>query len=195
MRFPHRIGVLVLIYYTVYDAIFDPIPEIHRHEVLKMLVNSDATRAQRRPLLAKKGLSRLQIDVLDVLSDAGKVDLCYYPLNVRLMSSTAEDVDVLLSRLDKVAPQLVLDIRDAVDEVRKTIEFTISTGVARPVMFSPLFMMKNPSQYFKGICFEVVKRQQKRPDVLAVGGRSVDTTVHCCVLLLITGLRSTVMII
>lgn len=163
---------------TVYDAIFDPIPEIHRHEVLKMLVNSDATRAQRRPLLAKKGLSRLQIDVLDVLSDAGNVDPSYDPKHARLTSVPAEDVDVLLSRLDRVAPQLVLDIRDAVDEVRKTIEFTVSTSVARPVMFSPLFMMKNPSQYFKGICFEVVKRQQKRPDVLAVGGRFVDTTVH-----------------
>ena len=52
------------------------------------------------------------------------------------------------------------------------MQFATATGVNRTVVFSPLFMMRNPSSHFKGICFEVAKRQQqKRPDVLAVGGR------------------------
>ena len=50
----------------------EPIPEAQRPEIVKILVASDASRAQRRPLLAKKGLSRLQIDMLDVLSESGK---------------------------------------------------------------------------------------------------------------------------
>lgn len=57
---------------AVYDAVFDSIPEEQRPEILKILVHSDASRAQRRLLLTKKGLSRTQIDVLDVLMETGE---------------------------------------------------------------------------------------------------------------------------
>ena len=57
---------------TVQDVIFESIPEEQRVEVVKILAHTDASKSQRRPLLTKKGLTRVQIDALDVFSDMGK---------------------------------------------------------------------------------------------------------------------------
>lgn len=65
-------------------------------------------------------------------------------------------------------------IGDAIREVKLTMQFAVASGVQRPIYFKPLFMMRNPNPLFRGLCFEVVKRQppnQKRADILAVGGR------------------------
>ena len=51
--------------------LFESIPEEQRVEVVKILAHTDASKSQRRPLLAKKGLTRVQIDALDVFSDMG----------------------------------------------------------------------------------------------------------------------------
>ncbi|THH00815.1 hypothetical protein EW026_g1755 [Hermanssonia centrifuga] len=138
---------------TIYEAVFEQIPSELRPDVLKLLVQSDATRSQKRPLLTKKGLSRMVIDELEILTEMD------------------EDIDALLIKLDKVSPQFSIKIADAIREIKSTVQFANATGVHRPIYFHPLFMMKDPVQHFNGICFEVVRGQQKRPDVLAVGGR------------------------
>ena len=95
-----------------------------------------------------------------------------------LISSTLTDADVdaMVSRLEKVAPHMVSSITGAIREIKSTIEFASVMGVTRPVFFHPLYMIRNPSQFFKGLCFEVARKQsQKRADVLAVGGRYVTS--------------------
>ena len=81
----------------------------------------------------------------------------------------------MVARLEKVAPHLMSGIAGAIREVKSTIEFASTMGVTRPIFFHPLYMLRNSSAYFKGLCFEVARKQsQKRADVLAVGGRCVD---------------------
>ena len=85
---------------------------------------------------------------------------------------TDTDVDAMISRLEKVAPHLVQGIIDPVQEIKSTIAFASATGVSRPIYFHPLYMVRNPSHHFKGLCFEVARKQSpKRADVLAIGGR------------------------
>ena len=79
----------------------------------------------------------------------------------------------MLSRLEKVSPQALSGIAEAIREVKSTIESAIATGVARPILFHPLFMIRNPVHYFNGLCFQIARRQPKRPDILAIGGRYV----------------------
>lgn len=84
------------------------------------------------------------------------------------------DVEAVFSQLEKVSPQFASAIGDAVREVRRTMQFAVATGVHRPIVFKPLFMLRSPHAFFDGICFEVVKGQstnQKRSDVLAIGGQ------------------------
>lgn len=87
---------------------------------------------------------------------------------------TDADVDELLARLERVSPSLVLSILGAAQEIKTTMHFAAATGVIRTIYFHPLFMLRNPNNFFDGLCFEVVKRQQphqKRSDTLAMGGR------------------------
>ena len=85
------------------------------------------------------------------------------------------DVDGMVSRLEKVAPHMVSGLAGAIREIKGTIEFASVMGVARPIFFHPLYMIRNPSHFFKGLCFEVARKQsQKRADILAVGGRCVE---------------------
>ena len=83
------------------------------------------------------------------------------------------DVDVIVAKLERVSPNLLSLINDAIEDVKLTMQFAAATGVNNPIYFYPLFMMNNPNPYFKdGICFEVV-RGTKRSDILALGGRLV----------------------
>ena len=67
----------------------------------------------------------------------------------------------------------MLIISQAVQEIKSTLHFAVATGVTRTIYFHPLFMLRNSSSFFEGLCFEVVRRQQpqRRPDILAMGGR------------------------
>lgn len=86
------------------------------------------------------------------------------------------DVDSIIGKLERVSPQLLALIGDAIEDVRMTLQFTVASGVGNPVYFHPLFMISNPNPYFKnGILFEVVRRN-KRSDILALGGRSESET-------------------
>ena len=69
---------------------------------------------------------------------------------------------------------MVISIYQAAQEIKSTMHFAAATGVMRAIYFHPLFMMRNPNNFFDGLCFEVVKRQQphqKKSDTLAIGGR------------------------
>jgi eukaryotic translation initiation factor 2-alpha kinase 4 len=161
---------------SVYDALFEQVPPHLQPEVLKILVQSNASPSQRRQLLAEKGLSRSFVDSLEILSDRGESFLVaclpYWSYSGSMLLDA--DVDELLARLDRVSPTLVLTIFQAVQEIKSTMHFAAATGVVRTIYFHPLFMLRNPSNVFEGLCFEVVKRQQphqKKSDTLAMGGR------------------------
>lgn len=86
--------------------------------------------------------------------------------------STDADVDTMMAKLERVSPQLVTAISQAVEDVKITMHFAASSGVTRTIYFHPLFMIRNPSHYYDGLCFEVARRQQpKKTDILATGGR------------------------
>lgn len=139
----------------IYDALFDQVAPHIRSDVLKLLVQSNASPSQRRQLLIEKGLTRSFVECIDILAD------------------NDADVDELLVRLERVSPSMVISIYQAAQEIKNTMQFAAATGVTRTIYFHPLFMMRNPTNFFDGLCFEVVKRQQpqKRSDTLAIGGR------------------------
>lgn len=62
-------------YTSVYDALFDQVPPQLRDDVLKLLVQSNASPSQRRQLLIEKGLTRNFVDCTEVLADGGKLSL------------------------------------------------------------------------------------------------------------------------
>jgi translation initiation factor 2-alpha kinase 4 len=83
-----------------------------------------------------------------------------------------EDIDALLTKLDKVSPSLTTLLRPIVEEVKETIQYATLTGVARPISFHPLMLGNHHSHFKDGVLVEVV-RKNKRMDVLAAGGRYV----------------------
>lgn len=158
----------------VYDALFEQVPLQLRPEVLKILVQSNASSSQKRQLLADKGLNRSFVDCFEILADRGEIWLriCDIPYPDFCLSDA--DVDELLSRLERVSPQLVITIYQAAQEIKSTMHFALAAGVTRTIYFHPLFMIRGQNNVFDGLCFEVVKRQQphqKKSDVLAMGGR------------------------
>ena len=165
-----------LISLVVYDALFEQVPPQLHEEVLKILVQSNASPSQRRQLLAEKGLSRSFIDSFEILSDRGSCYLLSSPYNSIHTDPIDADVDELLSRLERVSQQFVFSILQAAREIKNTMHYAAASGVVRTIYFHPLFMLRNQNNLFDGLCFEVVKRQQphqKRSDTLATGGRYV----------------------
>ncbi|KAJ3481924.1 hypothetical protein NLI96_g7338 [Meripilus lineatus] len=137
----------------ILDVAFSRIPNELQSEVAKVLDQTKVSQSQKRAILLRKGVPRNIVDELEVLMD---VDA---------------DVDSIIGKLERVSPQLLALIGDAIEDVRMTLQFTVASGVGNPVYFHPLFMISNPNPYFKnGILFEVVRRN-KRSDILALGGR------------------------
>lgn len=56
----------------VYDAVFEQMQTQLRADVLKVLVQSNASPSQKRQLLSEKGLSRHVLDELDILLEGGQ---------------------------------------------------------------------------------------------------------------------------
>jgi eukaryotic translation initiation factor 2-alpha kinase 4 len=87
-----------------------------------------------------------------------------------------EDVVALVARLEKASPTLSTLLSPALDEIKQAIQYVSLSEVRRPILLHPL-MISSHNAYFKdGVCFEVVRRN-KRGDILAAGGRSVDLTM------------------
>lgn len=56
----------------VHEALFEQVPPQLQQEVLKIVVQSNASPSQRRQLLVEKGLSRSFVDSFEILSDRGQ---------------------------------------------------------------------------------------------------------------------------
>jgi len=61
-------------------------------------------------------------------------------------------------------------IQPFVDEVKHTIQYSVSTGVARQIYFHPLMLGSHLQLFKDGVIVDVV-RKNKPTDVLASGGR------------------------
>lgn len=139
-------------YYSVVDMALQRIPQQLRSTAIEIINQTKSSPSQKRALLTKKGLLRNTADEIEILASAD------------------EDVDSLLSRIEKTSPTLFSSIGPAVEEIKKTLQYARYAGFTRTILFRPL-MLGNYHTHFKdGILFEVVKRN-KRTDILAAGGR------------------------
>ncbi|KAI0077507.1 Serine/threonine-protein kinase [Panus rudis PR-1116 ss-1] len=137
----------------IYDTALSRISAELRSEVIKVLDQSKSSQSQKRSNLLRKGVPRNVVDELEVLMEI------------------EEDMDVIISKLERVSPQLLALLLGPFEEIKNAVNFAIGTGVNRPLYFHPLFMLSNPNTHFKdGVCF-VALRRHKRSDVLALGGR------------------------
>ncbi|THH28609.1 hypothetical protein EUX98_g5583 [Antrodiella citrinella] len=137
----------------IYDIAIGRISPELRSEVIKVLDQPKSSQSQKRSILLRKGVPRSTVDELEALLDPD------------------DDIDAIVNKLEKISPQLLSLLDGCIKDIRSTIQFAVASGVSRPIYFYPLFMLLNPTTYFRdGVCFEVVRRS-KRNDVLAVGGR------------------------
>ncbi|KAG6834919.1 hypothetical protein H0H93_006386 [Arthromyces matolae] len=141
---------------NIIELILTRLPSGQRHAVTDILTQSKSNVAQKRALLLKRGLLRSTADELELLSETGMF--------------MHDDVDNLMSRVERLSPALVGLMEPYVQEVKKTIEFARATKVSRSIFFRPL-MLSSHNAYFKnGVLVEVV-RKNRHSDVLASGGR------------------------
>ncbi|KAG1802496.1 kinase-like domain-containing protein [Suillus variegatus] len=134
------------------DLALNRIPEELRSSVIEIINQSKSTAPQKRVSLLKKGLLRSTTDELEALAE---ID---------------EDIDTLLSKLEKVSPTLVTVMKPAVEEIKQTIQFATSAGFSAPVFFHPLMWGAHHMHFKEGVRIEVVRRT-RRLDVLAAAGR------------------------
>ncbi|KAF7974176.1 hypothetical protein HWV62_13309 [Athelia sp. TMB] len=139
----------------IVDFALNRIPMELRPAVIDVLNQSKSSASQKRSLLLKKGLLRSTADELEILSE---VD---------------EDVDSLLSKLERLSPTFFSLINPAAIEIKKAIEFAVAARLTTPVYFHPLMWGQHHSHFKDGIRIEVVRRA-RRLDVLAVAGRYDD---------------------
>ena len=81
-----------------------------------------------------------------------------------------EDIDDILTRLEKGSPTLSALMQPAVKEIKSTIQYSQAANLKRPIFFHPLMLGSHHAHFKDGILVEVVKRH-KHTDVLAAGGR------------------------
>lgn len=81
-----------------------------------------------------------------------------------------DDVDSILSRLERSSPTLVVVLKSAFQEVKNVIQLAHAAGVSRQIFFRPLMVGSHHVHFKDGVLVEVVKRD-KPTDVLAAGGR------------------------
>lgn len=63
-------------------------------------------------------------------------------------------------------------ISAALDDIKKTIDLAVLSGVPQPIYIQPLMLGRRHDYFKNGVCFEVARRN-KRADILAAGGRYV----------------------
>lgn len=81
-----------------------------------------------------------------------------------------DDIDDILSRLERTSPTLVVVLKSAFEEVKNVIQLAHAAGVSRQIFFRPLMVGSHHVHFKDGVLVEVVKRD-KPTDVLAAGGR------------------------
>ncbi|KAF9218926.1 Serine/threonine-protein kinase [Gyrodon lividus] len=128
------------------------IPEELRAPVIDIMNQSKSSAPQKRAALLKKGLLRSTADEVEVLAE---ID---------------EDIDGLLTKLEKISPSLLTVMKPAVEEMKQSIQFAMSAGFAGPIFFHPLMCGAHHMHFKDGFRLEVVRRT-RRQDVLAAAGR------------------------
>ncbi|KAJ4467716.1 kinase-like domain-containing protein [Lentinula edodes] len=136
----------------IVSVVVERIPASQRTAVLDVIQHTKSSSSQKKANLLKKGLPRSLIDELDVLTDAD------------------DDVDAVMTRLEKINPPLVEQLRSAVDEVKATIQHAVCAGVTQPIFFRPLMLGSYFTHFKDGVLVEVAKKS-RRTDILAAGGR------------------------
>lgn len=125
---------------------------------MDIMNQSKSSLSQKRAALLKKGLLRSTADELEVFAEIN------------------EDIDGLLTKLDKISPSLLTIMRPAVEEIKQSIQFAASAGFNGPIYFRPLMWAIHHAHFNDGLRLEVVRRT-RRQDVLAVAGRFVHPSL------------------
>ncbi|KAF9065023.1 kinase-like domain-containing protein [Rhodocollybia butyracea] len=136
----------------IVSIILDRLPATQRSAVLDIIQHTKSSQSQKKANLLKKGLLRSLIDELEVLSDAD------------------DDIDAMMTRLEKISPSLFEQLRTAVEEVKATVQHAVCTGVTQPIFFQPLMLGSYFTHFKDGVLVEVAKKS-RRSDILAAGGR------------------------
>jgi translation initiation factor 2-alpha kinase 4 len=157
------------------------IPNDLRPAVFDIINQSKSSPSQKRALLLKKGLLRSTADELEVLAEVGKI---MWLLSLRFNPHTHvfidDDIDALVSRLEKVSPTFLSLISSAIVEIKRTIEYATTAGFTNTIFFHPLMWGQHHMHFKDSVRIEVVRRT-KRLDVLAAAGRYtllLMSTVH-----------------
>lgn len=79
--------------------------------------------------------------------------------------------DSVVSRLEKAAPSVALLIRPFIEDIKTTIQYATSAGVTKGILFLPLMLGARNGVFKDGVVIEVTRKNNKRSDVLATGGR------------------------
>ncbi|KAH7905298.1 kinase-like domain-containing protein [Hygrophoropsis aurantiaca] len=136
----------------IVDLALNRVPDELRSSVIEIINQSKSSVSQKRAALLKKGLLRSTADELEVLADIDS------------------DIDGVLAKLEKTSPTLLTVIKDAVEEIKQTIQYASSAGYSNPIFFHPLMWGAHHMHFKEGVRLEVVRRT-RRLDVLAAGGR------------------------
>ncbi|EJC97866.1 uncharacterized protein FOMMEDRAFT_143407 [Fomitiporia mediterranea MF3/22] len=134
------------------EIVLGRLPEKLRESIVDVLQEFEATPAQKRASLQRKGLSKIQIDELEWLYE------------------DYEDVNVPLLRLEKSSSPLAAMLKPYLFETSKAVALAMSSGLYNTVRVQPLMVGRRHDYYKNGVCLEVVNLE-KRIDILAVGGR------------------------
>ena len=81
-----------------------------------------------------------------------------------------EDVDDILTKLEKGSPTVAALMHSAIKEIKSTILYAQAANIKRPIFFHPLMLGSHHTHFKDGILVEVVRRH-RHTDVLAAGGR------------------------
>ncbi|KAL5519904.1 hypothetical protein ACEPAG_1564 [Sanghuangporus baumii] len=134
------------------EIVIGRLPEKIREPVVDVLQEFQATSAQKRASLQRKGLSKATIDELEWLYE------------------DYEDTTVPLMRLEKSSSPLAGIIKPYLQEISKVVTLATSAGLTNTIRVQPLMVGRRHEFFKDGVGIEVVN-PTKRADILAVGGR------------------------
>lgn len=126
---------------------------------MDIMNQSKSSSSQKRAALLKKGLLRSTADELEIFAEIH------------------EDIDGLLTKLEKVSPSLLAVLKPSVEEIKQSIQHATSAGFNGPIYLRPLMWAAHHAHFNDGLRLEVVRRT-RRQDVLAAAGRSVLSSIE-----------------
>jgi hypothetical protein len=74
-----------------------------------------------------------------------------------------EDIDDILTRLEKGSPTIAALMQPAVKEIKSTIQYSQAANLKRPIFFHPLTLGSHHTHFRDGILVEVVKGERISP--------------------------------